>query len=193
MKYLIPTVVIVTNILFSGCGSISSLESTTSEPLVGISKYEEVIVLDFADQTFTKKTKPDEIAEHKENVKIAGRSFADKIAAEIKKTKAFNKVLREFSPNEAIVICGTITRYQEGNAAARLLIGFGAGSSYFDADVRFKDNKTGSEFGMLKVDKNSWVLGGGIAAAQNVDGYMKGAAKKIASELAKAKETNRIQ
>ena len=67
------------------------------------------------------------------------------------------------------------------------VIGLGAGSSYFDADVVFSDNPSGRRLGQISTDKNSWFLGGGLAAGQSVEGFMHGAAKKVAKELATAK------
>jgi hypothetical protein len=36
---------------------------------------------------------------------------------------------------------------------------------------------------MINVNKNSWVLGGGLAAGQTPESYMKEASKKIAQEV----------
>lgn len=66
----------------------------------------------------------------------------------------------------------------------RLFIGMGAGSAFFEADVYFRDSK-GATVGKIKADKNSWALGGGVAAAQNPTMFMNGAAEKIAKEAAK--------
>ena len=60
----------------------------------------------------------------------------------------------------------------------------GAGSAFFEADVQFRDGK-GNSIGQVKVDKNSWALGGGLAAGQSPLTFMDGAAEKIADEAAK--------
>jgi hypothetical protein len=52
------------------------------------------------------------------------------------------------------------------------------------ASVNFRDSK-GSSIGVIKVDKNSWPLGGGLAAGQNPEAFMNGAADKIAEEAVK--------
>ncbi len=83
-----------------------------------------------------------------------------------------------------LVVSGVITRFVEGNAALRLLVGMGAGSSYFDADIQVTDGGTNTSVTSLHADKNSWGLGGGIAASQTVDTFMKEAAKKTAAEVA---------
>ncbi len=161
------------------------MESTADAPLLDVSQYQTVSILDFANATSTKKKTNEKAKEYNDSVEIAGRLFADKIAAELRKAGMFAEVVRGATEKEALVIYGDITRYAEGNAAARLMIGLGAGSSYFDAMVSFKDNLKDSDLAVMEVDRNSWVLGGGIAAGQTVEGYMDKAAKKIAEELAK--------
>lgn len=69
----------------------------------------------------------------------------------------------------------------------RMIVGFGAGSSYFDANVEMKDKDTAEVLGVVEVDKNSNPLGGTIAMTQTVDNFMSGAAEKIAKELKTAK------
>ncbi len=59
----------------------------------------------------------------------------------------------------------------------------GAGSSYFDAVVAFGDGVTRESIGTITVDKNSWALGGGLAAGQSVQGFMRGAARSVANQL----------
>ena len=86
---------------------------------------------------------------------------------------------------DSLIITGDVTRYVAGNAALRALVGFGAGSSYFDADVRFIDGASGKVVGTMKADKNSWGLGGGLAAGQTPETFMKGAAKTVAEESTK--------
>ena len=178
-KFLTLSLVVCTFGL-SGCGSVGTIESTDGydgKLGVDLSDFDSVAVLNFGDAT-----KKQDVPEY------AGRNFADRIAAEIRSTGAFDEVSRESLNASSIVISGNITRYTEGNPALKWMIGFGAGSTYFDAVVRFSNSDTGEKLGELVVDKNSWVLGGGIAASQNVEQFMKGAAEKIASEMVKAKQ-----
>ncbi len=165
-------------IIFSGCGSVSSIVPTKPHTLAELTAYDKVIVMDLEDGT--KSREPGK-------VKIASRNFADRIALQISTTKAFNNIDREQTQGKAIAIEGTITKYEEGNAIIRLLLGCIAGGSYFDADVIFKDNESGTQIATLKVGKCSWVLGGAIASGQTVETFMDEAAKKIAAELAKIK------
>lgn len=165
----------------SACGTTSGFKSTDevktnsqgkkAYPLTG---YDRVIVRDLKDTS-------------KSAVNNAGKRFSDLIAIEIKETKTYTTVSRKNTKGKAVVVEGDITRYEDGNAALRLLIGMGAGSSQLDADIRFLDNETGKPIGDILVDKNSWFLGGVLAAVQDADSHMSPAAKKIASELTKAK------
>ena len=45
-----------------------------------------------------------------------------------------------------------------------------------------------ASLGQIVTDKNSWALGGGLAATQTPEGFMRGAAKKIAAECAKLRK-----
>lgn len=171
-----------------GCGTTSNIRPTSFTEMPNLASYETVVVLDFEDGVDISKIKPEKLTEYKELMKIAVKNFADRIAGEIRKTGAFENVLREGTKDKAVQVSGVITRYTEGNAALRLFIGLGAGSSYFDANVDIFDHESMHKIGAINVDKNSWALGGGLAAGQSVESFMKGAAKKIASELKKAKQ-----
>ena len=181
-------VVIPLLLLLQACGSTSGLKSADpSVPIPDLSAYDRVVVLDFVDQTDTSRIKKkDSLAAHRESVSVASATFAELLASEIRQTGAFAEVTREPTDQPAVMVSGSITRYAEGNAAARFLIGLGAGSSYFDAVIEFKDHE-GRPLGSIVTDQNSWVGGGVIAASQDVDNFMKGAAKKVAEELAKAR------
>jgi len=64
----------------------------------------------------------------------------------------------------------------------------GAGSSYFNAITDLADSESQQSIGQIITDKNSWPLGGGIAATQTVETFMQGAAKKIAAEVSAGKK-----
>ena len=169
-----------------GCGSYSDLTTDDGSDVM-IPPYGIAIVLDFEDSTEPKHLSGEKLVLYRESVELAGRRFADLITTSIRKKRIFKTVLRELSDIEALVISGEIHRYVEGDAAARALIGLGAGSSYFDSIVLLTDNRTNESLGRLEIDKNSWVLGGIVSAAQNIEGFMRGGAKKTAAELRDAK------
>jgi hypothetical protein len=182
MKMFLKTsvVVVCTALLLSACGTTSGLKSadagsSAAAKPVALQGYDKVVVLNFTDNA--------ESAPHK-----GGETFAATIAKKVADSKAFSSVARSKSAGKAIVVSGKVREYKEGDAVLRGLIGFGAGSSYFDADVNFTDNQTGKPMGEITVDKNSWVLGGLAAATQDVKSHMDSAAETIAEELKKAKQ-----
>ncbi|MCW8796343.1 MAG: DUF4410 domain-containing protein [Chlorobium sp.] len=175
MKHLYLILVVLS---LAACGSTSGIKTAEGEKSdLDLSSYENVVVQNFTDGT-KKSNLPD----------FMGNDFADMIAANIKEQGVFSQVSRDSLDGKSIVISGAITKYKEGSAPLKLLIGFGAGSSHFDADVKISDSETNTELGKVIVDKKSWALGGIMAATQTVKGFMSGAAKKIAKEVAEAKK-----
>ncbi|MEX2497648.1 MAG: DUF4410 domain-containing protein [Wenzhouxiangellaceae bacterium] len=174
-------------LLLQGCGTTSGLKAVNEAQVMDFSGYDRVVVLDFADNTNKAALKADKRVIYEAKTAAATRTFADLIAAEIRKTGAYAEVLREPTGEPAVMVTGTIIAYKEGNAAARFLVGMGAGSSYFDAEVLFSDLVSSQRLAEVRVDKNSWALGGGLAAGQTVEHFMQGAARKIARELAAAR------
>ncbi len=179
----------------AACGTTSDLQrddATTQQ--IDLTAYQYAVISDFEDSaTENKVFRSDEKGQAKKSayraeVQAAGVTFAEFIKAELDKLNFLDEVSRGSEAGEgALLIKGKITRFERGNAAAKFLIGLGAGSTYFDAVVSVTDGATGNELGTIVVDKNSWVLGGVISASQNVEGFMRGGAQKIARELYVAK------
>lgn len=179
----------------AACGTTSDLQrddATTQK--IDLTAYQYAVISDFEDSaTENKVFRSDEKGQAKKSayraeVQAAGVTFAEFIKAELDKLNFLDEVSRGSEAGEgALLIKGKITRFERGNAAAKFLIGLGAGSTYFDAVVSVTDGATGNELGTIVVDKNSWVLGGVISASQNVEGFMRGGAQKIARELYVAK------
>ncbi len=63
----------------------------------------------------------------------------------------------------------------------------------FDARVELVDGGSGKTLGTWKVDKNSWALGGGIAATQTPEGFMQEAASKIGTELSTKRKEGQVK
>ena len=174
LRLLLPLVVCLG---LSSCGTVSDLQPSTQGAAIASGKmFSKVLVRDF---THT-------VADDDGTTPLAARRFSDHIASAIREAKPGAQVARSGKAGaDTLVIGGEVTRYMEGNAALRLFVGMGAGSSYFDATVRFIDGGDNKELGTLKVDKNSWGLGGGIAASQTVESFMTSGAEKTAEEAAK--------
>jgi hypothetical protein len=173
----------------TACGSTSNLKSTSGAKALSLTEYELVYVADFADKTTSPSRDAAKEAAYRQTVKEAGTSFADMIRTNIEKTKNAPEVVRaapEASDKKVLRIDGDITIFKRGNALAKMLLPL-AGSTKFNANVRFNDQTSNEKLGEIVVDKNSNPLGGGIAAAQTTANFMSGAAEKVADELEKAR------
>jgi Domain of unknown function (DUF4410) len=174
---LISFVAAIALFSLAGCGSTSTLKNTQGQAITSTRKFTKVTVKTFKLQLEDKDPEM--------NSEKSPAYFADRIAFEIKSKGGFASVGRDTKPDaNTLVIDGVITKYHEGNPMLRAFIGMGAGSAFFEADVYFRDSK-GNMIGKIKADKNSWALGGGLAAAQNPTMFMNGAAEKIAEEAVK--------
>lgn len=175
------------------CGTTSGLIPSNQTSIVTLeaNRYNNIIVQDFVDRTHTKKNKP-QSKRRKKTMSLATQRFADKVALELEKTGSFDQVIRQAAGNyssssnneEYLLVRGEITRYTKGNTFLRVIIGYGIGSAFLDADVTLYDANTNEQIGKFHVDRNSWLLGGIVAIAQSADFFIHRAAVKIAQEIA---------
>ena len=172
----------------SACGSVSGLTREATDAPQRIADYTRVEVSDFEVRDLKPLEDPAKAEEHAKKVEEARKLFADKIAEQIRASNAFAEVARAPGPRPALLIGGTITRYDEGNIVARGLTGF-AGQTHFEVDVNIADADSGRNLSTLKVDRNSWPLpvGASLSTLQTTEFFMNEASKKIASELAAKK------
>ncbi len=176
----------------AACGSTSKLNRTAGTTF-SLADYNTIYVADFTDKTPSKIKDEAKLATYRESVKSAGVTFADMIGTNVEKIRTPPSVLRaapaegtESSAGKVLRIEGEITTFERGNALAKMLLPF-AGSTKFNATVRFIDQATGEKIGEIVVDKNSSPLGGGIAATQTTNKFMSGAAEKVGEQLAIAR------
>lgn len=169
-------------LILSACGSTSNIKNTKNNNSPNFKNYDTVIVNDFTDGVSKAGNDPYILAE--------GKRFADMIASFIRSKGAFKTIERNVMDSEqkAILIDGKVTKYNEGSGVMRVLVGFGAGRSHFDAKVSIRDNQTRENLGLIDVNKSSWLLGGPIAGTQDIKSHMNSAADKIATECSVAKK-----
>jgi hypothetical protein len=168
-------IILAAPFILTSCGTTSSLQDTHGKALTSARKFTKVTVLDFRSTDL----------KHPEKVDQAKVYFTNHIVAELKRRGQFSGVVRNAKPDaNTLVISGTITKYEEGSVAKRILLGMGFGMAIFEATVEFRDSK-GAVIGTIKVDKNSFPLGGVIGAVQKPDDFMEGAAEKVAEEAGK--------
>jgi hypothetical protein len=179
--------------MLAGCGTTSSLEAPAEHATIDLTPYSRLIVEDFKDEA-TAKMKPEARPLLEPKVTAAVKMFPDQIASVVKAGGGFDEVLRTGAPDaQTLVLRGTITQYDPGNAALQLLVGFGAGTANFDSKLQLVDGGTGSVLGTWNVDKNSWALGGVFAASQKPEDFMQEAAKKIGTELSDKRKAGSIK
>lgn len=176
---------LATTFAFAACGTTSKLKPADAGSIQRLSQYDLVYVADFTNATNKQIKNPEKAALFEKAVLDAGRTFADMIASNLEKTKNPPAVVRSLPENgdqKILRISGAITTFENGNAFVRFMLPL-AGAAKFNANVLFFDQKTGEKMGEITVDKNSNPLGGGFAASQNANRFMKGAADKIAEQL----------
>lgn len=199
----LPTGTIIAGLVLcaalAACGTTSNIRSSASADgaaagtargaasRIDASGYDRIVVLDFVDATGKGGLSPEQARSHDQAMASAVRVFPDLIAQKLRESGAYREVVRGPAQGRALVVSGRITRLVEGSGALRFWVGMGAGSSYFDATTELADSETGQSLGQVVTDKNSWALGGIIAASQTVASFMEGAAQKIATELAAAR------
>ncbi len=172
-----------------GCGSLGRLETKAGAPPGHIRDYDRVVVADFAVND-TRPAKDDaERAERAAQIEVGRKAFSAKLVEEIRATGAFSEVFLAEGVAPALRLTGTVDRWEPGNVAARALTGF-IGKSEFSATVVVQDLETGKELARQVVDRNSWPLpiGASTNVVQTVDYFMHQAARRVADELAKAKQ-----
>jgi hypothetical protein len=167
---------------------VSKLQTESSQHRRDIRDFHRVEVLDFAVSATSDAKTDDGQAKFLAQVAEASATFADLIAEQVRERNAHDEVSRVPLEGPALRVTGTITRFEQGNVAARMVSGF-VGQAHFEADVVVSDNSDGRILGTFKVDRNSWPLpiGASSNAVQNTGTFMSGAARRIGEELAKAR------
>ena len=187
------SVLVFTAVLLSGCGTTSSFQTAPSaQEFIDLSPYDRLLVEDFADEA-TKRAKPEMQPVLQPKVKLASVMFADQVASVVKAEGGFAAVERAGGASVGtLVLRGAITQYDEGSPTLRWMVGFNAGNVNFDATLQLVDGGSQDVLGTWLVDKNSWALGGGIAATQTPELFMAEAARKIGEELARSRKKGKI-
>jgi hypothetical protein len=174
--------VVLAAFVLTACGTTSNLEAPA-----------ERATIDFQDAA-TAAMKPEARPLIEPRVAAACKMFPDQIASVVKAGGGFDEVQRSGTMDaQTLVLRGKITQYDPGNATLQLLVGFGAGTANFNSTLELVDGGTGNVLGSWVVDKNSWALGGMIAASQKPEDFMQEAAKKIGTELSDKRKAGAIK
>lgn len=173
-------ILLIISVILSACSSTLHLHDKEQ-----CKPYARVIVNDFKDKVSKKHNNPHIIAE--------GRRFADMLANEIIKKDLFDKIDRNIESDEdALLIDGDILKYQEDDAMLRFVVGWGAGSSKFNAQANLRDNKTKKIIASINVNETSGITGG-FANKHKIKHTIRAAAKSVAHKCSKFKQTTGLQ
>lgn len=190
---VISVLVSLVGLMLSACGTTSSFQSSPSEQeFIDLTPFDSLLVEDFADDA-TRRAKPEHRPVLEPKVARARILFPDQIVSVVAEEGGFAAVGRNGPADHGtLILRGAITQYDEGNATLRWVVGFNAGNVNFDATLQLVDGGSQAVLGTWIVDKNSWALGGGIAATQTPDEFMAEAARKIGVELSASRKAGRI-
>jgi Domain of unknown function (DUF4410) len=106
-------------------------------------------------------------------------TMTEDLVKNLENSKLLKQVMRQGETlpegQPVLRIAGTVTKYKKGSQAARYLVGFGAGATVIEAQVKFYDAATNELLLDKKVDGKVWigVMGGKSEGANN------GVAKEI--------------
>ena len=171
----LPSIIVICASLLSGCGTTSDLQTAQGAKVAPSHRYSKVVVQNFKVS----------VTEHAQEAASSAILFPDAIAGELRKEGHFSNISRGGAADaNTLVIEGVVTKYDEGDQSKRMWLGMGFGMAFLEGTVKFSDSK-GNVIGTIKVDKNSWAMGGGLAAGQNPHSFMDDAADKISEEAAK--------
>lgn len=138
----------------SACGSVSRLEHSGGHDFRA---YRTIVIGTLGNKPAIAIPDDKRLA-YDTQVGIASSRFAKYLERELRAYRMDVDVVRGEPRPGALFVEGDITRYANGNAALRLFFGFGAGSSYFDAFVRFRDTDSGDVLVIEELAERAAVL-----------------------------------
>lgn len=144
--------------------------------------YVEPIRIDTA--TFSGDKAADAVRVSEEKKEIEDR-FNRGIAEQLRK-RGFNAQAAEAPKSEGLILSGHVTKFEHGSAAARILVGFGAGSSNLFTTFELKDTAKKAVLAKFEIIATSGGNGGFQAAGGYLKAHLEDGAEKTAEYLQKA-------
>jgi Domain of unknown function (DUF4410) len=111
--------------------------------------------------------------------------FARQIADELRK-KGFAAQAVTERPKSGVVLSGHVTRFEHGSAAARILVGMGAGSSNLYTDFELANVATKQVLSKFEVIATSGGNGGLQSAGGYIDAHLNDGAEKTAEYISES-------
>jgi hypothetical protein len=111
-------------------------------------------------------------------------SYSQRVADALRK-KGYNAKAVSGAAH-GLVLSGKVTRFEHGSAAARIMVGMGAGSSNIFTDFKLEDRDKAKTLSKFEVIATSGGRGGLAAAGSFMDSHMEDGAEKAADYIDKA-------
>lgn len=180
LKYLITALLLV------GCahGKMGNVEQPVAKN--SVSKGETIHVMTIkADSAQISGDKAGD-THRTESIKseITGR-FNHAVAEQLRR-KGFSADAVESAPSSGMVLTGKVTKIENGSAAARILVGMGAGSANMYTDFKLSDVKSQKVLGKFEIIATSGGNGGLQAAGSYLNAHIKDGAEKAAAYIAES-------
>jgi len=170
-------------VAITGCARAKIKNETVSLQPGTVTKSTLILVkrISADDAVFT-GDKADDTKRINDEKKIIKTTLTEDVVGQMKKRGLNAQVYNDKAPKGAVVIEGTVVRFEHGSGAARALVGMGAGSSNMVTRVKaHKDNETVSEF---EVIATSGGRGGLNSMSSFLEAHLIDASEKIAEYVA---------
>lgn len=144
-----------------------------------LSKYKTIVIRDFS----TEDAKIHKDAVIQDYAKKLPGHLSDMVSEHLKDMGLFKKVVRYEkgkSYGDAVILEGKFTKITPGSTAAKLIVGFGAGSSTLGAEGELKDSKTGDVLASFEHNRHSPFS----VAPGHPDQILEADAKNMAKDIA---------
>jgi hypothetical protein len=142
----------------------------------------EPITAETADFSGDKAGNESRVGEEKSEIK---NRFARLVADELRK-KGMNATVVNAPVQSGLVLQGHVTRFEHGSAAARILVGMGAGSSNMYTDFELTNAATKEVLSKFEIIATSGGSGGLQAAGGYIGAHLTDGAEKAADYIAKS-------
>ncbi len=104
------------------------------------------------------------------------------------KAKGFNASVANGPVTKGLVLSGKVTKVEHGSAAARIMVGMGAGSANMFTDFKLEDRTTKKVLSKFEVIATSGGTGGLQAAGSYLDAHLQDGSKKVAEYISGEKK-----
>lgn len=109
--------------------------------------------------------------------------FARELADQLRK-KGFKAQAVESAPSSGVVLSGKVSKIENGSAAARILVGMGAGSANMFTDFKLTEAKSQKILGKFEIIATSGGNGGFHAAGSYLNAHIIDGSEKAAAYIA---------